>query len=485
MQDGPTAQTAVPAAPDSGRGIWTSLATYAAIGVLLRILLAAVNTEANDDHIVVMREILARDGAHPGREVCWECYHAKLYHYAGAAAYALTGLPAARSAAYVANFVAGAAGLGLLALLLRCARSGLGSLGWRPSTRLLGGAFFMLWPALIVICSQATNDAFVVLFSSLALFFLRRFLEGQRYRDAAWTTAFMILAVSSKASGWIFFGLAMAIVAVKMAVHTGAARRRMLVFAAAAGAAFLPAASLQEPYRGYIRDYGTPFKGALEEENARQPLPHLFRQTQYASPGVLSIADAFFTFRFVDMMAHPYISNLHPAFPRHRTCFWSQLYGRAFFTRFDQWPPSWQTLDAFTLNVGRACLLLGLLPAACLLVGAGRALRAVAAGLRREGPGFLARDHDWIFPFFVLAFLGMVAMFAVLYRGYSWMKVIYLLPCLLGLFKMYLDGLETLSSRFPALEKPMLYGHLLLFLAFNIDVVRLIGQLWAQRQAWS
>src|SRR4029078_6315358 len=128
-------------------------------------------------------------------------------------------------------------------------------------------------------------------------------------------------------------------------------------------------------------------------------------------------------------------------YPRHRTCFWSHLYGRTFFTRFDQWPPTWQNRDPVTVNVGRACLLLGLLPALTLLTGIGLALRNVYAGLRRERLSYLARENGWIFLVYLFAFLCMVCMFAVLYRGYSWMKVIYLLPALLGIFKFYLDGL--------------------------------------------
>jgi hypothetical protein len=465
------------AAPDPAQGFWPRVAGYVAVAVLLRVLLSWVNTEANDDHLAVVREILAGNWASPGREACWECYHAKLYHYSAALAYALTGLPVAPDTARVGNFVALLAGLGTIGLLLHCARRGLGATAWRPSTRLVGSACFLFWPALIVISSQATNDSFVIFFSAAALYFFHRFLEERRWRDAAGATGFMILGVSSKASGWILFLVVAALVAVKAVSEKGARRARLLGVGAVCAAAFLAAACLQEPYRGYLRDYGTPFKGALEEDGARKPLPYLFEETRYGSPGLLSIFDAFCTFRLVDMVRTPYISNQHEIFPRHRTCFWSQLYGRTFFTRFDQWPPGWQTQDAFTLNIGRICLLLGLLPAATLLTGFWLSLRDVVLGLRRRGLAHLADDNHWIFPVIALAFLGMVAMFAVLYRGYSWMKVIYLLPSLLALFKLHLDGLDHLSVRYPRFGRWNLGAHYALLFAFNLDCVRLIGHL--------
>jgi hypothetical protein len=456
---------------------WPGLLGYLLVGIVLRALLSAVNREANDDHLVVMREIIARNWAAPGRDVCWEAYHAKLYHYASAVVYAIAQVPVGRETAYLANFVAMAAGLGTLGVLLRSVCVGLGGVSWQPSVRVIGFGFFALWPALIVISSQATNDSFVICFCSASLYFLHRFLRAPCRRSAAGAIGFMILAVSSKASGWIFFLVSVAVIVVKVAVERGARRTRLLAFAGVCIAAFLTVACLQEPYRGYLRDYGTPFKGAKEEDNARQPFPHVFQKTQYGSPGLLSLWDSFFKFRFVDMLACPYITNDHSVYPQHRTCFWSQLYGRAFFTRFDQWPPGWQNTEPATVAVGRLCLLLGLLPAATLLVGIGVSVRTIVAGLRREGLAWLARDHDWIFPVFVFAFLGMVAMFAVLYRGYSWMKVIYLLPALLGIFKLHLDGLNTICIRFPSVGRWNLYAHCLLFFAFNVDTIRLIHQL--------
>src|SRR5207302_1560653 len=120
-------------------------------GGLLRVSLSWVNTEANDDHLTVIREILTHGWTSPGREACWECYHAKLYHYAAATTYFALGIPVTPATAYVANGVSAIAGLGTLWLLLMGARSTFGSCSWNPATRLAGYAFFALWPALTVI----------------------------------------------------------------------------------------------------------------------------------------------------------------------------------------------------------------------------------------------------------------------------------------------------------------------------------------------
>lgn len=449
---------------------------FSVLAVLFRFGLSSVNTEANDDHLMVMREILSHDWSPPGREVCWEAYHAKLYHYAAAASYAVSGFEINSGTAYLANFVSMLAGLGTLGILLRCAWSGLGTLTWRPETRILVYGFFALWPSLIVISSQATNDSFLIFFSTACLYCLYSFLEAGRTRDGALAIVFMILAVSSKATGWCIFGLTMMVMGVKVAVESGPRRRRLVLFSAACAVAFLSAACLQHPYRGYIRDYGTPFKGALIEETP-PPLPDLFQKTCYQKPGVLSIADAFLTFRAFDLLQNPYVENGMDPVPRHRTSFWSQLYGRTFFARFDQWPPSWQTRDPVTLSIGRACLVLGLPAAVVFFTGICLSVRRLVEGVRRQGPAYLRSDHSWMFIVYVVALIGMVAVLSTIHRSFSWMKVIYFLPATLGLFTLFADGLDYWLARSPGLARTAFGGVGLLVFAFSVDTALLVHDL--------
>ena len=53
--------------------------TVLAVGVLLRVYLALVNTEANDDHLTVIR-IIAQQHRLPRLRDAWEGFQPKLYH---------------------------------------------------------------------------------------------------------------------------------------------------------------------------------------------------------------------------------------------------------------------------------------------------------------------------------------------------------------------------------------------------------------------
>jgi hypothetical protein len=454
---------------------------YAPVAVLifavaLRVALSWINTEANDDHLVVMREIRARNWSSPGRDVAWECYHAKLYHYVSAAAYAVLGLPATRTHAWVANAVAAAAGFGMLALIFLLAKEREESVR-SPATRLTALTFFALWPALIVISSQATNDSFVITFGSFSLYFLHSFMRHQRARDALLSTGFMILAVSSKASGWCFFFAAMIVVAVKTLVDQGPRVRRFGLFFIGSAVSFLLVACLQQPYRGYIREYGTPFKIAPQVERTARPFPHFFERTFHDKPGVISVADSYFTFRLWNMMADPYIDNGEAPAPPHRTSFWSQIYGRTFSARFDQWPPGWQSDRPLVRNTTRLCLVAGLLPAFTFLTGFWLSFGKLISGVRREGSSFLARNHDWILPVFLLSFVAMVVYLTAVYRNYSFMKVIYFLPVTPALFACYADGLDHWTSRVPWLGRLCRVGSLVLVVLFVFETMVLIRDL--------
>ena len=72
-------------------------------------------------------------------------------------------------------------------------------------------------------------------------------------------------------------------------------------------------------------------------------------------------------------------------YPLHQTSLWSQLYGRLHFVHFDSWPPTWESDSVIVHWIGRAALVLGLVPTTVLLIGLvreGRRSLMVLAGRR-------------------------------------------------------------------------------------------------------
>ena len=50
------------------------------LGTGLRVTLAIINSESNDDHFSVI-DIIRNEGRLPAREECWECFQPKFYHW--------------------------------------------------------------------------------------------------------------------------------------------------------------------------------------------------------------------------------------------------------------------------------------------------------------------------------------------------------------------------------------------------------------------
>ena len=282
------------------------------VGLSLRIAIASYNREANDDHYEVIKPI-ADQWITPDREACWQCYHPKLYHWSAGIAIRVLALSSFDSriiAAQMVNVFAGAATL-VVALAL------LGSMRLPATVRCLSFALIALNPTLCGINAQATNDSFIILFASLTIYHVWRYFETSHWLHAALLIAATVLAVLSKGSAWVLFAAACLCLGIR-AVACWSDRARLfgsLATLAALIVAFLSAAALLAPYYKDHRVYGSAF--AINVPKA--PAPALFERSTYARPGVRSIAEAYFTFRIVDLVRTPLITMDRHSYARHRT----------------------------------------------------------------------------------------------------------------------------------------------------------------------
>jgi hypothetical protein len=409
-----------------------------AVSTGLRCWLAVINDQQNDNHLEVAAMIAKSGWQAPDSSACMECSHPKLYHYALALAF--DRIPARDMV--VGNLLGFAAATALLILLLVYSRDA----RWSPPVGFLGVAFLSCNAGLVGISSQATNDLFCILFSSLAIFCLDRFLARRQMKLVAASAAFLILAAHSKATGWAIFASA---VFVLLLTTLGSAPRLRKKYAAATAAlvlGFLCVTPLFNPYRDNILRRGTPFVNdafdlpQMKEEVARVPDGWVVRNL--------------FTFRFVELLRHPFNEyGTPPPYPLHRDSLWSQLYGRTFFLRFDQ--GIWQNQDPRLLSLGRACLVLGLLPLLAFLAGVARLARSAWRGVSGHGLRWLAEHRHWHHIVHIGAMTAALIAIVIAYHRLviqsSWMKAFYLMPAILAFFTLFLDGLEALWRRHPRL----------------------------------
>ncbi len=425
----------VPAGPRVERGVL-------AVGVLLRLYLAVVNREANDDHLSVIR-IIAFQHHLPRLREAWEGFQPKLYHVSVAMLWILSPWQSSTARILIAQLVACAAGIATLFIV----RAALIRREVSPPIRLLAFALVALNPSLIGLSAQATNDSFVIMFSTLALDRAVEFFRLGARRDFALMSASVVLASLSKGNALVVF-VAITVTLVHAIMRRqaipGLSRRPVMALGAIFVTIFIVFNVALGSYRSNREDTGNPF--SINGDPA--PIPHLIKRTYVYRPGVTSIADTYFTFRFVDMLEHPMITNGVDVYPLHRTSFWSQLYGRAHLTHFAQHPPSWRNTSSLVVTVSRLILVLALLPTALLLVGMLRAVAQVTTpAWKRASPRRETLDQE-LLAFTAMGFVAFIVVYSLRYRDFSTMKAEFLFPGLLAYVFFFADEVRRAAKQY-------------------------------------
>jgi hypothetical protein len=417
------------------------LAVIFAAAVVLRAALSYVNFEANDPHWQVS-EIIMKEGRLPDKSECFECFQPKLYH--GFVAQVWKTYFPSRDLNYrikVAQWINAYAGiLTILIVWMFLARISVGN-----AARLTAFSLIALNPCLIAINAQATNDSFAILFATAALYCLYFFFVSQKRRYFWGLAVFAIFTALSKGTGLVLFvGVVAAFAAkfISLRGETSNLKKSFISYLLIFMTLFFTVVPVAGEYYLRYQRHGSPFV----TNKAVEPPPHLFKETYILRPGTTSIAGAFFTFRLVDLLKHPFVSNDFPISSPHRTSLWSQLYGRTHFVFFDQWPPMWYSVHPAILNLGRLAFLLALLPTMVLLLQLLRnTVGHVKALLGRDGNYFVER-HDWIFDLVLWLNLLFIVYLNYLYRDFSWMKSIYIFPALLCATYLLAKGFDSVYN---------------------------------------
>lgn len=431
--------------------VTAALASILILAIGVRLSGAILNRDAYDNHVKVIR-IIATEQRIPSKEEpeCLQCYHPKLYH--ATAGTIARFLPAQddKTLYIVGQLMSALAGIGTVVYILLF----LGGLRLTPLTQITVFLLTALNPALIGINIQSTNDSFVILFSTAALYHLYRYLQNVRYHNLIILTASVILAALSKGSGLIIWlGTLLVLSGRLIAVAlSGAAWKRLAFDLIVFTILTLTLIAFFGPYGQHWVRYGSPL--VINKEIS--PAPHFFEKTYVGSKtGIVSVYDAYFTFRPLNLIQEPYLNreSRKGTYQPARESLWTQLYARLAFIQYEGRPTRWFVEpDHPIYHIGKIIYVLALLPLTLLLIGIVSASRTCFTGILRERLTYLKNKSDWIFLSFFTAFIAFIIKFTFEYREFSSMKPIYLFPVFLAGVYLFARGTtvvaEQLSSPF-------------------------------------
>jgi hypothetical protein len=423
------------------------------VSCLLRLGLTLVNREANDSHMEVV-SIILKTNKLPTMQDCGECLQPKLFHYTAAMIIEALGLAKADVStlwlvAQLINFVAGMVTLAIVWLFLL-------NIPFKNNLlKLLAFALAALNPAQIGINSQATNDTFVILFSTLALYFTYIFCQKQKIGTFLLITLFTLLGIASKENAWVT-AIAILIILVMLAFTRKVPFKKAFLFSTAFLIA-VPVLVILNPLNQYIvnyQKYGTPIPFNVP----RPPLPYLAAYTPgcepqkinprnvYCRPGILSVKSGFFTFDYISLLEHPRNEGLSEGYPIFQTSFWTFMYAGAHSIHFLNFPPTWETTGDEGFTISRGIFILALVPTILILVGWAIEVYLFFNGVFRHDLALTQATSQGLFGVTFFGFLLFVALYTYLYRDFSFMKAIFAFPALITFPYLFLRAAEPLYA---------------------------------------
>lgn len=408
------------------------------VSFTLRLTLAFLNTDANDNHIDVISWILDKHEL-PEKNDCWSCYQPKLYYILCASMIKLFHVNQLINRIIASQIINAIFGLFTLILCWKFIKKQ----DVEASVKIITFAFFAFNPCLTAVNIQGTNDTLSIFFGVAAVYLTDAFFREQKNKTLIYLTIVLIGAPLSKASGLLLFFIVAFFFIVKfLAVdfpEKQILKKHFLII--------LLSFILIVPFAGgYYSSYKKYNSLALSTWNNDAP-PHFFTPSPVERPGVISMFDSWFTFRYLNMVDRPYINNGKEDYPVHRTSLWSQLYGRTLFLHFDQWPANWATHKSFIITVGKLLLGLGIVPLILLILGFLKNSVVFVKGFVVNKKSYLSKSNNWLHLIIMIGFLSASVKYSYDHRDYSAMKSIYIFPGIISFIKIFMDGYNFLTSK--------------------------------------
>jgi hypothetical protein len=413
------------------------------ISVLLRIALATVNREAHDNHMEVMHLMLAENRL-VERADCWECFQPKLYYslvvliIRAADLYPGYITPGMIITAQMVNAILGIA-------ILAAAWAFLKSIPIQNhQIKIIAFALIAFNPKMIGINGEALNDTLAILLAMLAMLTARAFLQNGKPVNLIACIAFLSLGLATKTNLLV---LALA-VAFSFVIKAYISKERVALVATAALVAGIFVIAAINPLTQYSVNYQK--YGEIVTMNRgikRHVFPNFFEKTYIERPGIISVADGFFTFKYFSLLEYPRMTNGLKDYPAHRTSFWTYLYAYAHSVHFDNCPPTWSSTGDEYFTLTRSIFIFALPPSLMILIGAALSLTGFLNALFKRSPSLLQAADYGLFEITFWGYIAFLILYSMMYRDYSVMKTIYIYPAVLPFLAYFIRAGEILTSR--------------------------------------
>jgi Dolichyl-phosphate-mannose-protein mannosyltransferase len=426
------------------------------IGIGGRLWGAWVNNESNDNHVHVVQRIIANESiAH--KDSCWECFQPPFFYETHAKLPTLTTADSRRELIQQMQLVN--ALLSLLAIFF--IHLSIRDLYGKGRLHKIAISFCLLNPALFTMGIQGTNDTPVILLATISVWLLIRYVRKPRLQTLA-----MIGLTSFAATYFKGSGLAIFLMFTTWLIIFAIRNKHYLALTIPLGAMLILVFSSH--YRYNYEVYGDAF-----QTNLNKTIPPPFfddGQDFWARPGITSIWNSYGQFRLWNMLKTPYNINVNegPNFPKHRTSFWSQMYGSFLNTQFLQHPYSWENKHPDRLNMVRVIFVLGIFLIIGLVLGIWKILKSTQ-GIQD------ILSLDFIFLSIVMGMLFFNLKYTYDYRDFGCIKAIFMLPVMLPMLKIFAEGWRSIKG--PNIRFAGTLTILAILLLSAADLVILVTQL--------
>jgi len=334
-------------------------------------------------------------------------------------------------------------------------------------------------PQFIGITSQATNDSFIIFFSSLSFFAMWKYLQKSSIFYAILLIIGVVLSILSKGTGWVVYGSITAILLLEMLFPSVQKKlKRLAIIFLVYNSIFFIAVIFFTPYPYYYQKYHNPFI-----INATKPTVQaaFFKKSYVGRPGVTSIVDSFYTFRLDDLLLHPYVINSPQPYFINRTSYWSQIYAQFNSIHFLQFPPSWGNTSVKVLSLTRSLLIMGLPLGLIMVLGYLTQIVILIKKFLKHSFSFSDFTHSFLFVFYFSVILVCMLYYAYAYRDFSFMKAIFLFPGIVCIAQFLHTGIQIIMRKLMKWQYLQAFFSLYLItlcILYIYDVSLLIGQLW-------
>ncbi len=400
------------------------------ITILLRLGLAIINPEENDNHAEVIR-LWIENETYPALEDCEECFQPPAYYGIVkfcAIALKMTNYQAIRSVFKGLNFI-------LTLIFIFQTLWFHQHLSIPDHWKRLLSLFWIFNPKIIAMGAQATND-FVLIVVALAMIQLLRWMQQKvLLKHLVLGTLLAIFAGTTKGTGLV---LSIFWFASWTFMYIYQSKLKQLLY-------IIPLIIFSTIF---IAHYGLYYKKYVQYQNAfqinrfKEPAAPWFTPDSsynHGRPGVITLQETFTSFKIISLIKEPYNLNERTNYPAHRRSYISQFYGQFSNALFERHPWLWINYNATMMHFASANYFLILPLFLLLIIGIIQTIKSCFSNLKW--------DENKMYLMLLIGFLFLLAKATAEYRDFSFMKWTYIMGAMPAYYYFLSKGIANFIQK--------------------------------------